>query len=277
MKHTKRYLELVKEWSPKNEYNLDTYKANSKRYAWWVCSKGHEWKATIKGRFSGHGCPYCGGRLPVPGVNDAATLCPDLIPEWASDLNGERKLSEFGRGSEYRAWWRCKKGHTWQSTIGHRAEGKGCPYCKGRIPDKNSSLAAVLPHVASYWHYDRNDKRPEDYLPHSSKIVWWKCEKGHEWFASIHAMSRILETNGCPYCSGKRPIKGETDLATVRPDLVLEWDWEMNKKGPEEYTASSNKSVHWICPRGHRYSATITNRAKGRGCSLCKRGWKPVK
>lgn len=274
MRHTKRFMELTREWSQRNEGKLDNYKAAAKETAWWVCENGHEWRATIKGRFSGHGCPYCGGRLPVQGVNDAATLFPELVPEWDTEKNGGRQLSEFGRGSEFRAWWRCKEGHVWQSMINHRTSGKGCPCCKGRVPDKNSSLAAVLPHVARYWNFERNGKTPDDYRPHSGKFAWWKCEKGHEWYASINSMSRKRETNGCPYCAGKLPIKGETDLVTVRPDLAIEWDWEMNKKGPEEYTASSNKSAYWICPRGHHYSATVANRTKGRGCPQCSRGWK---
>ena len=277
MKHTKRYMELVGEWSPKNKGELDTYKAASRESVWWVCRNGHEWKATLKGRFSGNGCPYCEGGMPVPGVTDVATLFPDLISEWDPDLNGGRKLSEFGRGSGFKAWWRCKEGHVWESRIFHRTQGRGCPYCKGRIPDKDNNLVAVLPHVAKYWNYERNEKMPEDYLPHSSKIVWWKCEKGHEWYTSINAMSRKLGENGCPYCTGKYPIEGETDLATVYPDLILEWDWEMNEKMPEEFTASSNKIVYWICPQGHRYKATIANRTRGKGCSLCNRGWKPIK
>ena len=275
MRHTELYEELVKEWSPKNGRPLDSYKANSTETGWWICSKGHEWQAPIKGRFSRHGCPYCGGRRPVRGENDAASLYPGLIPEWHPTLNGEHELSDFGPKSDHQAWWVCEKGHVWRAAVKHRTGGRGCPCCKGRLPDRSSSLAAVLPHVAAYWDHDRNGKGPEDYRPHSGKIVWWKCEKGHGWAATIKSMSRIRTTNGCPYCSGKLPVRGETDLATLHPELMLEWDYEKNRKDPSEYTAHSNKRAYWICPKGHSYAATITNRTKGRGCSRCSRGWKP--
>lgn len=274
MKHTELYQKLVREWSDRNDRPLDSYKSNSKAKGWWICPKGHEWEATIKGRFSGHGCPFCGRRKPIPGENDAATLRPELVQEWHPVRNEEHKLSDFGGGSEYLAWWVCSKGHEWKASINHRVRGQGCPFCKKRVPHPEDNLATALPHVAALWDYEKNTERPEDFRPHSGKTVWWKCKKGHEWHATIQAMSRVKATNGCPYCSGKLPIKGETDLETLHPELVLEWDYEKNTKAPSEYTASSNKVVHWICPRGHRYSASITNRTKGRGCSLCNRGWK---
>lgn len=277
MRHTELYKKLVHEWSDKNDRPLDSYKANSKELGWWVCSKGHEWQAPIKGRFSRKGCPYCGGRRPIKGENDAQTLRPELAAQWHPALNEGHKLSDFGGMSEHRAWWVCSKGHEWQATIKHRVQGRGCPYCRGRLPHPTDNLATALPHVAAYWSYDRNDKRPEDYRPHSGKIVWWKCEKGHEWHATINSMSKMRTTNKCPYCDGRRPVKGVTDLATLHPELTLEWDWEKNTKDPSEFTAFSNKRVWWICSCGHSYAAIIANRTKGRGCSICNRGWKGKK
>lgn len=152
--------------------------------------------------------------------------------------------------------------------------GQGCPYCKGRIPHPDDNLATTLPHIAAFWNYNKNERRPEDYRPHSGKIVWWKCTKGHEWSASIKSMSRIQTTSGCPYCYGKYPIKGETDFSTLHPELVLEWDYAKNKQEPSEYTEFSNKRVWWICPRRHSYAVAISSRTRDRGCSLCSRGWK---
>lgn len=36
--------------------------------------------------------------------------------------------------------------------------------------------------------------------------------------------------SGCPYCAGKRPIKGETDLATMHPELIIDWDFEKTRR-----------------------------------------------
>lgn len=276
MKHTKIYQKLVKEWSPKNNSPLDSFKSNSTEMGIWRCKNGHEWRTTIKGRYSHPECkcPFCAGTRVILGINDVATLFPSLIAEWHPTLNGNFELSGFSRCSEFKAWWKCKNGHEWCTEIKNRTRGAGCPVCNGRIPAFDDNLAIAFPHVAALWNYDRNEKTPEQYRPHSSALAWWKCQNGHEWYASIHSMSRYVDTTGCPYCSGKRPEKEVNDLATLYPALVEEWDYELNDQEPYEFTVSSNKKAYWICPKGHRYKAMINNRTKGRGCSLCKRGWK---
>jgi hypothetical protein len=62
-------------------------------------------------------------------------------------------------------------------------------------------------------------------MPNSNHKVWWKCKKGHEWEASVSSRNR---GNGCPYCSGKLVIIGETDLKSINPNLALEWNYEKN-------------------------------------------------
>lgn len=36
-----------------------------------------------------HGCPYCTGQKVRKGINDFATLYPDLLKEWDWDKNSE--------------------------------------------------------------------------------------------------------------------------------------------------------------------------------------------
>ena len=48
-----------------------------------------------------------------------------------------------------------------------------------------------------------------------------------------------------------RLIKGESDLATLHPDLVKEW--HPIKNGdlmPEDISSGSGKEVWWLCPEG---------------------------
>lgn len=54
---------------------------------------------------------------------------PELLEQWNSGRNGSLTPQDVRPGSERRVWWRCDKGHEWQSTIGSRARlGTGCPY-----------------------------------------------------------------------------------------------------------------------------------------------------
>ena len=67
-------------------------------------------------------------------------------------------------------------------------------------------------------------------------------------------------------------IKGKNDLATLKPNLAKEWDYESNKGLlPSNVTLGSNKVVWWICPKGHKYQKSISKRAiRGQGCHICR-------
>jgi hypothetical protein len=103
--------------------------------------------------------------------------------------------------------------------------------------------------------------------------VWWKCDKGHEWQATLNNRSK---GSGCPYCAGKYAIIGESDLVTVNPKLAGEWNCEKNGDlKPEDFMVGSNKKVWWKCSKGHEWQATIKNRNKGSGCPYCSGHKKP--
>jgi len=56
-----KYPEIAKEWHPiKNEDLIpDNFKPYSNKKVWWICAKGHEWKANISTRANGSNCPNC--------------------------------------------------------------------------------------------------------------------------------------------------------------------------------------------------------------------------
>ena len=56
-----KFPEITKEWHPIKNGKLTPENITSKnnKKVWWICSKQHEWKATISHRTNGRGCPYC--------------------------------------------------------------------------------------------------------------------------------------------------------------------------------------------------------------------------
>ena len=69
------------------------------------------------------------------------------------------------------------------------------------------------------WNWDKNaNLDPTKLTLGSHQKAWWKCEKGHEWEASVYNKNYGY---GCPYCSGRKAIKGENDLQTVFANLML--------------------------------------------------------
>ena len=194
---------------------------------------------------------------------------PKLMAEWNYEKNIDIDPSKLTLGSNKSVWWKCQKGHEWKTSIHHRNKGSDCPYCWGRYAIKGENdLQTVNPNLAKEWNYDKNNGlTPMDVLPNSEKKVWWICNKGHEWQATIGSRTA---GSGCPYCTGKKAIKGLNDLQTVNPSLAREWNYEKNKGFiPEQAMPSSDKKVWWICSKGHEWQAMINNRNKGDGCPYC--------
>ena len=105
------------------------------------------------------------------------------------------------------------------------------------------------------WHPTRNEgMTPADVQAGSRKSAWWQCNRGHEWNAPIYS---IKAGTTCPYCAGKYPIPGQTDLASTHPHLVPLWS-ERNKLSPTEVTAGSHKKVLWVCGKGHEWEAMVS-------------------
>ncbi len=201
--------EIAREWDYAMNGNMkpENYTANSARKVWWKCAKGHQWQAAISNRNKGHGCPYCAGLYVIKGENDLQTINPLLAKEWNYEKNGNLKPEDFTASSGKKVWWKCSKGHEWETTISNRHRGTGCPYCSGnKVLTGYNDLQTLNPVLASEWNYEKNnDLTPADVMPNSGKKVWWKCSKGHDWEATINNRSN---GNGCPIC---RKNKGKSN------------------------------------------------------------------
>ena len=249
--------------------------AYTHRKAWWRCETcGHEWLAEIKSRANGCGCPVCAGKTIVPGINDLATLFPELAAEWHPDKNAVFCAGDFSPGSRKKVWWRCGTcGHDYQSSVMSRTQGSGCPVCAGKtvIPGLND-LKSRFPDIAAEWDFEKNGSlTPEMVTEQSNRKVWWKCDLGHSYQAVIS--SRTSDRQGCPYCSGQRVLKGFNDLATLLPKIAYQWHPTLNGAlMPEEVTCGSAKRVWWKCNVcGGEWKAIIYSRAGAQrcGCPMC--------
>ena len=75
-------------------------------------------------------------------------------------------------------------------------------------PGPSYNLALLHPDIAKEWNFSRNHSlSPEKVSPESNKIVWWECEKGHQWGAKISAR---VHGQGCPVCK-RLPIEVEKE------------------------------------------------------------------
>lgn len=197
---------------------------------------------------------------------------PHLIPQWHPTKNEGLTPSDVSFGSAKKVWWQCEKGHEWQTSVNSRtSRERGCPYCSGKkVLVGFNDLATQFPAIAKEWHPTKNGiTTPQDVTGKSGLEFWWQCEHGHEWISTV--CNRTINEQGCPYCAGRVPIKGLTDLETVFPQLAKEWHPIKNRsQKPSDFTIKSNKKVWWQCEKGHEWSSIVANRTKGTGCPECR-------
>jgi len=134
-------------------------------------------------------------------------------------------------------------------------------------PSESYNLHVLRPDLTKEWHPTKNGTMgPRDVTPGSRKKVWWLCEHGHWWLASV--ADRV---NGmrCSYC---RQIKKASPrlLANEKPELLKEWHPSKNTDvKAREASCTHSEKVWWLCSNGHEWQATIRTRLSGKGCPFC--------
>ena len=117
------------------------------------------------------------------------------------------------------------------------------------------------------WDTAKNAPDTPQTVSHGShREIWWRCNKGHSWQASVYSRTG---GSGCPYCAGKKVGQG-SDLASLYPELAAQWDVQKNApRKPSEFSAGSHCLVWWVCEKGHSWRSQIKSRVSGCGCPVC--------
>ena len=195
---------------------------------------------------------------------------PKIAKEWHPTRTKHLTPKDVTLGSNKKMWWICTKGHEWQAKVNDRNYRRtGCPYCSGRKVCDDNSLQTLKPALVREWHPVKNGSlTPRDVTPSSYKKVWWTCEKGHEWQATVSNRNR---GRGCPYCA-RRAVCEDNCLQTVDPSLAAEWHPEKNGcLTPTDVTPGSSERVWWRGKNGHEWQAQINSRNQGYGkCPYCR-------
>ena len=132
-------------------------------------------------------------------------------------------------------------------------------------------MHALYPEVAEQWHPLKNGSlSPNDIAPSSSKIVWWHCNKGHEWETTVSNRTG-KQKSGCPFCYENFAFD-ENNLSVIYPTVAAQWHYVKNfPLIPEQVTPRSSKKFWWVCNNGHEWEATVSNRTRSNAtnCPYC--------
>jgi len=283
-----KYPELVEEWNYKKNKELlpEMVTASSEKKVWWIGKCGHEWQTVVKARTkSKAGCPYCNSNRLLIGFNDLATTHPNLIKSWNYSKNeiSPQDITEYYRGN---VWWKCDEcGFEYRQTVYRRIQlgvCVGCERIKKRQIEKNEgqiiksqinylrktfneTLDKTDSELLIEWDYDKNIVTPSEITRGSDYKAWWVCKKGHSYDSTI---SNKIMGRGCPFCSGRKVLKGYNDLETTNPELLYYWDYEKNDILPSQISRNSSKRTWWKCEKGHSRSVATYSYAPG-SCPIC--------
>lgn len=215
---------------------------------------------------------------------------PEVAKTWDYDKNYPLTPDRVPSYSNKKFWWICPQcNNSWESTAGHRVEGRGCPKCarnKSLItkstPRKGESFAELYPKESNTWDFERNNPvTPYEIKPSNGKKYWWICPQcGGSWEVSP---SNRLKRDCCLDCSYKKRIDKRyviepgQDLKSLYPEIADTWDYDKNYPLlPDKMFPHNGKKVWWICPDcGNSWATRVEHRVEGHGCPKCshKKAW----
>lgn len=191
-----------------------------------------------------------------------------FVREWDVEGNFPLTPSDVGLADKRKFLWRGSCGHSWLATLASRLEGNSCAVCNGKqINIGFNDLATINPELAVQWDAEKNQPlTPREVTKGSRKKVWWLCDKGHSFQSTVANRSYGY---GCPFCSGRKFVKGVEDLESLYPAIAKQWS-SKNSLQPSEVSGLSGKSFIWQCEFGHEWKTTVNSRTRqGTGCPTC--------
>ncbi len=176
----------------KNELPAEEVIAGSSTRRHWLCPKcGHSWQAKIYAKVRSRSeCPKCSRksqkviRQPsLTQIQHPAMLEFDLERNHRAGLDPDKITA----GSAKMVHWictKCPKGqpHLFVAAPKNRiSHSTGCSYCASKKACVCNSLQALYPALAAEYDAAKNGHGPEQVLPRSHKMAFWKDAAGHTW------------------------------------------------------------------------------------------------
>ena len=260
-----KYPKLCKEWDyKKNILTPEKILYNSKKVIMWICANGHSYKMRVYRKTSKYDkCPKC-KRINGNYISDSKRL----LSEWDYNANKDLCPNNIGLGSARKVAWKCKNGHSFLTSPNNRKNGSNCPSCSGNKVSLKNSLKNKYPKLCKEWDYKKNTIDINNISFGSNKKAWWICPSCH--YSYLATVLHRTGGSNCPCCSGRVVIR-KTSLGYLYKKILNEWDFSRNKIDPYKISPGSKKKVNWICKKGHRWMAQVSNRTHGNNCPLCKK------
>lgn len=271
------YPEIENIWHYERNYPLrpEHFKQYSNHKAWFICMEGHTVLAQIGSKTKGHGCRVCKGQVATEEYN-LVLLFPEIAREWNYELNKKTPDMYLPFSNEDKVYWDCPNcKSTYDNMINERTgSGEGCPYCAGKRVNETNCLSTTHPELAKEWDHIKNGElTPEKVTKGSHEKVFWICEKGHSYSATVYRRAGKNGT-GCKTCYelyGRykpKKVKKENSLAVKKPEIAEQWHHTKNDRTPYEVGAYAREEYWWLCENGHEWQKAPNSRRSPK-CKYC--------
>ncbi|MDA7653288.1 zinc-ribbon domain-containing protein [bacterium] len=200
--------------------------------------------------------------FPNPFEEDSIARDKKLKKEFDLDTNSPLTPEMFSRGSNSKVWWKCGKGHSWQTTVAHRATSStNCPEChrskKHKVYDLESFLLEAEKKHGNTYDYSRvNYKNTK-----TSVVIICRTHGNFTQLPGLHAASG----QGCPKCIGRHKTNSEV-INEARKMHGRKYDYSKLK-----YSGAKTK-MKIICDKHGDFFQTYSGHiGRGTGCPSCNR------
>lgn len=260
--------DMLEEWNYTRNTNISPsdISPGSGLSVWWVCKKGHEWKASINNRTKekATGCPKCRQQYHTSFPEKAIAfylkrVFPDTLENYHPDTFRGKELDIFIPSK----------------SIAVEYDGAYAHKNIERDIEKDRLCVGAgiqLIHIREYECPDISDS-PAIYY-RLSKDKWTSLDDAIRFiFKALSAEPSFQIDNQADQAEiyDFMDIQEQEDsLATRNPELANEWHPVKNGVlRPDHVAAHSNVTVWWQCKKGHEWKAQINSRARGNGCPYC--------
>ena len=267
-----RFPKIAKEWHPKKNKlkAIEVMPGSPKKY-WWLCPKGHEYKASPDKRTgSGTSCPFCTSQTSTQEMRIMAELnylgIKILSRYKYKNIEFDVYLPDFNIGIEY-------DGSYWHRHNENKDKNKNKFAKKNNInlirirehPLKKLSKKDICTssnaHITKEEINDVMDSIKVFVNNLDAKIERYKKLKE---FVNEDLFNIYLSYSPSPF--------PEKSLEHLCPEVCKEWHYEKNfPLTPKNFTKGSNQKVWWKCSRGHEWKTSIYHRTSKNptGCYQC--------
>jgi hypothetical protein len=246
----------------------------------------------------------------IPGCIKCESI--EIVAKRLLEFRSFTFVSEIreGKKKDIKIQYICDKKHDCKDLLTNIRKGKGCKECGqiGRRTEKKTvekvncnckelglathinSSTYVCPHynfeimnpeAMKDWNYEKNNENgffANKMAPRSGQKCHFICRVYNQLYEQT--LNDVTTGKRCSYCYGSAICLGNS-LATLRPDLLLEWDPD-NIIKPTEIRLNTHTVVKWICYKGgipFKYECSPNQRGSkmtGSCCARCQKGFEQL-